>query len=218
MTALTTAWQRCPYRLHRCRIRHALARTGHCLVVRLSAAAVCRGLLGRSPCASGALGHRQPLDLRAFAGRVLHRLDVFRQRGAGCLGRGVVFAHLPGAHAGHGAGLDRAAQDDPHCQGLPHHVDCRLCCQPLRQEPAAGRAGDPDRGGGHRALHRAAAQGGVGGLCPADGARRRGRPRTLEPRQCLLCGAGAGRLCHGVWCAAPGHHRAARGHGGRHRV
>ena len=37
--------------------------------------------------------------------------------------------------------LARAAQDDPHQQGEPHHVDRRLHRRALRQEQPAGRPG-----------------------------------------------------------------------------
>jgi hypothetical protein len=114
---------------------------------------------GRPARAAGPLGDRQRLGLCAVDGGVLHRLDLLRQRRPRGLGRRVVPADLPGADAGHAAGLDGAAQDDPHRAHLPHHLDRRLHGQPLRQEPAAGRAGDADHGGGHRALHRAAAEG-----------------------------------------------------------
>ena len=54
------------------------------------------------------LGDRQRLDLRAVAGGLLHRLDLFRQRRARGGVRGLVPADLPRADAGDAAGLDRA--------------------------------------------------------------------------------------------------------------
>jgi hypothetical protein len=68
-------------------------------------------------------------------------------------------AGLPRADAGDGARLVRAAEDDPHRQGQPHHLDRRLHFLALWQEPSARRAGDDHRRGRHRSLHRAAAQG-----------------------------------------------------------
>ena len=53
-------------------------------------------------------------------------------------------------------------------RALPHHVDRRLHRQPLRQEPNAGGAGDADRGGRHRALRRAAAEGDRQRLTPCS--------------------------------------------------
>jgi hypothetical protein len=142
----------------------------------LPAAAVRGGLVGRPPRRRRPLGDRQRLGLCAEHGGVLHGLDLLRQRRPRRFGRGVVPAHLPGPDAGHGAGLDGAAQDDPHRAHLPHHVDRRLRGQPLRQEPAAGRAGDADHGGGHRALHRLAVEGHCQRLCGADHTLGTGRP------------------------------------------
>ena len=73
-------------------------------------------------------------------------------------------------------------------QDLPHHLDRRLHRQPLRQEPAAGGAGDADHGGRHRALHRAAAEGDRRRLCAADRRRpaRRSRRRVAWWRDSTL--------------------------------
>ena len=108
-------------------------------------------------------------------GGLLHRLDLLRQRRAGGGVRGLVPADLSRADAGDAARLDRGAQDGAHRADLPHHLDRRLHRQPLRQEPAARRAGHADHRGRHRALHRAAAEGGLRRLPPAD--RRPGAPR-----------------------------------------
>ena len=145
----------------------------------------------------------------------MHRLDLLRQRRPrGHLG-GLVPADLPRADAGDGAGLDGGAQDDPHRQDLPHHLDRRLHRQPLWQEPLARRAGDADHRGRHRALHRAAAEGHLGRLRAADHATGRtgGGRRRLVARQHALRRAGAGRLHHRVRRAAPGQRRTARRHG-----
>ena len=114
----------------------------------------------------------------------------------------------------------RGAQDDPHRADLPDHLDRRLHRQPLRQEPAAGRAGHADHRRRHRPLHRAAAEGGVRGLSRAH--RRPGVARGAGGR--LVAGrhapgrAGAGGVHHRVRHAAPRQHRAARGHGRGHRL
>ncbi len=113
-----------------------------------------------------------------------------------------------------------AAQDDQDRQDLPDHVDRRLHRQPLRQEPAARRRRDPDHRRRHRSLHRAAAQGRRQRLCPADHAARNAARRAarLVARQHLLLRARAGRLHHGVRCAASRQRRKARRHGGRDRL
>jgi hypothetical protein len=53
-------------------------------------------------------------------------------------------------------------------RSLPHHLDRRLDRQPLRQEPDCWAGWSPDHGGGHRPLHRAAAQGDRQRLRAAD--------------------------------------------------
>ena len=170
--------------------------------------------------APGPLGHRQRLGLRAVDGGVLQRLDLLRQRRPRGGGRRVVPAHLPGADAGDDPGVDGGAQDDPHRAQLPHHLDRRLHRQPLRQEPAAGRAGDADHRGRHRALHRAAAEGHLRRLCADDHAagRAAGAQRALVQRQHAVHRAGAGRLHHRLRRAPPRQRRAPRRHGRGHRL
>ena len=132
----------------------------------------------------------------------------------------VVPAHLPGPDAGDDPGLDGGAQDDPHRAQLPHHLDRRLHLQPLRQEPAARRAGDADHRGRHRALHRAAAEGHFRRLCADDHAARpaAGAQRALVQRQHAVHRAGAGRFHHRLRRAPPRQRRAPRRHGRGHRL
>ena len=172
------------------------------------------GLVGRPPRRCRPQRDRQRLGLRAEHGRVLHRLDLLRQRRPRRQRRRLVPAHLPGAHAGHGAGLAGAAQDGAHRAHLAHHLDRRLHRQPLRQEPAAGRPRHAHRAGGRGALRGAAAQGRRQRLCAAHrhAARRRGRLRHRAADR-----AGAGRLHHRVRHPPPRQHRAPRGPGGSHR-
>ena len=124
----------------------------------------------------GALGHRQRHHLRPVLGRLLHRLDLLRQRRPRRDLRRLVPADLPRPDAGHAAGLDRGAQDGAHRPHLPHHLDRRLHRQPLRQEPAPRRAGHADHRRRHRPLHRAAAEGRLRRLPGAD--RRAGAPAS----------------------------------------
>ena len=128
--------------------------------------------------AQGRSVDRQRLGLRAVAGGVLHRLDLLRQRRPRRRRRACGSCRsTSGPTLAMVLALDGGAQDDPHRRSLPHHLDRRLRRQPLRQEPAAGRAGDADHRGRHRALHRAAAEGGRHRLCAADHAARAARPR-----------------------------------------
>ena len=138
---------------------------------------------------------------------------------AASVGR-LVPADLPRADAGDAAGLDGAAQDDPHRAHPPHHLDRRLHRQPLRQEPRCWPAlVTLIARGRHPALHRAAAEGDRQRLRAADRARRRpARPRPWWQRQHALHRAGAGRLHDRLRHAPPRHHRAPRGHGGGDRV
>ncbi|MCC7151995.1 MAG: hypothetical protein IT501_08310, partial [Rubrivivax sp.] len=173
--------------------------------------------MGRSARRRRAQRDRQRLGLRDVDGRVLQCVDLLRQRRARGQHGGVVPAHLPRPDAGDGAGLGAAAQDDPHCAHLAHHLDRRLHLQPLRQEPRAGRAGDADRAHRCRALCRPAAQGGGQRLRLADRCGRGRRGAALVARHHALRGAGAGGLHHRLRHAPPGHHAALRGHGGGDR-
>ena len=87
-------------------------------------------------------------------------------------------AHLPRPDADRRALVVRAAEDHPHQQGVPHHVDRRLHRQPLRQERAPRRAGDGDRGARHRPLHLAAAEGDLRTASPSSH-----YPNVLMPSQ-----------------------------------
>ena len=105
------------------------------------------------------LHHREPVHLRALARGVLHHLDVLRQRRAGGVERHRLPPGVPRAHAHGAAVVVRDAEDPPHQQGVPHHVDRRLRRVALRQEPAARRARHGHRGARRDPVHLAAAQG-----------------------------------------------------------
>ena len=188
--------------------------------LRLPADAVRDRRLRRPAGGARAINDRQRLDLHAVAGRLLHGLDLFRQRGPSGRLRGLVPADLPWADAGDALGGTRGAEDDPHREDLPDHLDRRLHRQPLRQEPASRRAGHADHRRRNRPLHRAAVEGGVRGLSRAH--RRSGVARGTGGR--LVAGrhapgrAGAGGVHHRVRHAAPRQYRAARGHGRGHRL
>ena len=79
------------------------------------------------------------------------------------------------------------ARSPAHQQGPPDHLDRRLHRQPLRQVGPARRAGHADRGGRLGALHRAAAQGGVGKPAGHAAARRRPRHRGARWPSALRC-------------------------------
>ena len=91
------------------------AAAGHRRLVRLPAAAVRGGQLGRPARRAGPLGHRQRLGLCAVDGGVLHAPGPTSAASAAPRRPGVWFLPIYlGPDAGHDAGLDGAAQDDPH--------------------------------------------------------------------------------------------------------
>gem|GEM_PF-3960182 len=145
-------------------------------------------------------------------------MDLLRQRRARRGQRGRLPADLPRADADGGAVVGGAAQDDPHQQGQPDHLDRRLHRRALRQEHGARRAGHGDRGGGRDPVHRAAAQGRVDQLPdPAavsrGGDAAQGAGRGPVQGHGAVRGAAAGRVHAAVRHAPPRRHRAARGHG-----
>ncbi len=137
-------------------------------LVRLRLAAVRHRLLGRPTRRTRPRAGRQSVDLRAVDRGLLHRLDVLRLGRPGGVRRRRVPDHLPRSDADVRARLGRPAQDDPHQQGQPHHLDRRLHLVALRQEPPAGRPGDDHRRHRHHAVHLAAAEGGGLQLHRAD--------------------------------------------------
>jgi hypothetical protein len=162
------------------------------------------------------------MDLCALHGRLLHGVDLFRQRRPRVLGRRVVPSDLSRSDAGDDAFVVRAAQDDPHREELPDHVDRGLHLQPLWQEPTAGRARDDHRGRRHGAVHRIAAEGDLDRLCGSHRTTRCGlcarRREELAGRQHALYRADACAVHGAVRSAAPGCGRAPRRHGRRDRL
>ncbi len=186
--------------------------------VRLSVAVVRDSRLRRPARGARSLGDRQRMGLCVVVGRLLHRMDLFRQRRARGGVRGLVPADLPRADARDAACLDRRAQDDPHRTDIPDHFDRRLRRQPLRQEPAAGGVGHVDNCRRHRSLYRAAAEGGFSRLSPAhqrSGAARGPDDRLVAGRH-PLCRAGPRGVHDHVRHAPSGQRRAARRHGRGH--
>ena len=141
---------------------------------------------------------RQPLHLRPVDRGLLHLLDLLRQRRPGGLGAASLPADLSRPDADLRAVVVRAAQDHPDQQGQPDHLDRRLHLLALRQEHAAVRPGDGDRGGRHHAVHLAAAEGGLDQLQPAAAAIPGGRRRATRQRA-----AAADTAFWSPWCWPP---------------
>ena len=122
--------------------------------------------------------------LCALDRRLLHVLDLLRQRRPGVAERHRLPADLSGADPRLLPGLAAAAQDPAGQQGQPHHHHRRLHRLALRQERRAGRPGRHHRRHRRGALYRAAAQGRLHelhGAAALSGRRRHGRRRTETP-------------------------------------
>ncbi len=169
------------------------------------------------------LGHRQSGDLQLVTRRLRDGVDLLWKRRPGGERWGRVPADLyrPDAHVP--ARLVRAAQDDSHQQGEPHHLARRFHRVALRQERAPRRDRHGDRGDRHPAVHLAPAEGGVLELpdpaaIPADRDAAAGRvgvdPAGHGLLRCARHGALHDRLRH----ARARRERAPRGHGGGDRL
>ncbi len=132
-------------------------------------------------------------------------------------------SHLHRSDADDGAVVGGDAQDHQDQQGEPHHVAGRLRLVALRQERRPRRTRHDHRGDRGRAVHRAAAEGGVAqfhhpgpvsGGCDGGAARRGPDPR----RHRVLGGACARDVHHPVRHASPGRLGAPRGPGRGDRV
>ena len=150
-------------------------------------------------------------------------MDLLRQRRARRRERHRVPPDLPRPDAGRGGVLARTAQDRAHQPRQPDHLDRRFHRLALRQERGARRDRDGHRGRRDRAVHRAAAEGGVGQRRAARGrdaacAGRRPWPAADPVRHRVLRGAAAGGVRDPFWRASSGCRRAPRGPGGGDRV
>ena len=164
--------------------------------------------------------HRhQPVYLRAVDRRLLHGVDVLRQRRP----RGGIAASTS-CRSIWGRRWSRAvvapdAQDPAHQQGQPHHLDRRLRRLALRQEPAARRPRHHHRRDRHHAVHRAAAERRVGELQRAAAlsgdraCRPTPEPDFDVPGHGALRGRADGRLRDPLRHAAHRRDRAPRRHG-----
>ena len=191
--------------------------------LRLHGAALRHRPSGGPPGRPGPQHHQQPLYLRALAGRLLHGLDLLRQRRARRRRRPRFSPHLHRPDPAVRPGLGGPAQDRPHQQSPPHHVHRRLHRLALRQEQHPGEHGGGHRRAGHHPLHRPSAQGHLHELyhhqpvpshCHA--AVFRGHPRVRGHR--VLRGTAARAVRDPLRHPPPGCHRAARGAGRRHRL
>ncbi len=160
-------------------------------------------------------------DLSAVARHLLHVVDVFRL-GRACLAHRLRLPHH--LYRADADGRPRLPAVDPHRaarQGPEHHLDRRLHCGALRQEPGGGGGGGADRHHRHDPVHRAAAQSGVvvGQHDPCRGlARRRGAAAAWRRR--AVCRAGDGDIRRAVRHPPYRRHRASgrTDAGDRHRV
>ena len=192
-------------------------------VVRLRRTAVCDRLLRRQARGCRPQHHRQSVHLRAVARRLLHVMDFLRQRGTRRHQRHRFFTHLPGTDSDGGAVVVCDAENDPHQQGQPHHVNRRLRGVALRQKPVAGRPRDDYRGDRHRALHLAAVESRFQQFFhhpQVPGHRHARQPvhDTAAHRQYFLYRAAAGGIHHPVRHAPSRRLRASRRPGCRNRL
>ena len=180
-------------------------------------------LLRRQARGSRTEHHRQSVHLRAVDRRLLHVLDVLRQRRPRRLERRRISADLYRPDPDFHSGLVPDPQDHSHQQGQPYHLDRRFHRLPLRQELQSRRPGDDHRGGRDSSVHLAAAQSDLHELLGAarlSGDRDAGAIgfHSDPAGHRALCGPHHGGVRHPVRDAAYRCERAPRGNGGGHRL
>ncbi len=170
----------------------------------------------------GTSARGRPLIYALVAGRLLHVLDLFRQRRHRVPHRAGLPPHLSGADPGLRVGLEADPDDRRHHQAAQHRLHRGLPLGPLRQERGAGRAGRGHRGHRHRALHLDPAEGGVGLAAGADLRAATGRASFLRPATgidglSLMVAAHHGHFRHPVRHPPHRHDRAPGRHDPGHR-
>ena len=166
---------------------------------------VCAGVVCRQDLPHAQERRRQAARLRAVAGRLLHVLDLLRQRRPRRVDRLQLHSGLSRPHPAVRVRLALPAAHRPAGQEPQHHLGRRLSGRPLRQEPGRRRHRHGHRGGRHAPLHRAAAQSRGPVRHRAAG---RAPAAALQPRHGIGDRALDGHLCRPVRHPAHRRHRA----------